>query len=228
MFSRRKQNGHDLVLQSGVREAHRRFGGLDLLAGLAGTLAAFGLTVLLGAATAAGVAVRHDQGARTSSLWVAGAIAAAAVLVVALYLGGWVAGRTARYDGTGNAWLSGLLFAGLVGGTAGAGHWADDRWGLLNGFQAPSWVSNPSRLAEAGIALVGIAAVLLAAGLGGALGARYHRRADALIATTQDSAAMRETNVKAVQSETVRGDADVDLDRSDGTMKRSRAKHAAH
>lgn len=225
MFRRREQNGHDLVLQSGVREAQRRFGGLDPLAALAGMLAAFGLTALLGAATTAVEAVRHDQGARGSSLWVVGAMAAAVVLVLALFVGGWVAGRTARYDGMGNAWLSGLLFAALVGGAGGAGHWADDRWGLLKGFQAPSWLSNPSRPAEAGVALVGIAAVLLAAGLGGALGTRFHRRADALIATTQDSAAMRERNVEAVPDRTAptaldngsaRGDAnaDVELERS--------------
>jgi hypothetical protein len=215
MGKRRKRKGHDVVLQSGVREARRRFGGIDVPAGLAGMLAALGLTVLLATATTAIEAVRHDQGAPESNLWVAGGIAGAAVLVLAVLVGGWVAGRIARYDGTGNGWMSGLLFVLLLGGTASAGHWADNRWSLLDDVQAPGWIASPSRLSEVGVALIGIAAVILAAGTGGALGARYHRRADTLIATTQDEA-VRDSNVAVVRDDTtVRGEADVDLDRSD-------------
>ncbi len=212
---RRERNGHDVVLQSGVREARKTFGGIDLPAALAGMLAAFGLTVLLGAGTVALEAVRHDRGADTGDLWAAGAIMAAAVLVLALLVGGWVAARIARYDGTGNGWMSGLLFALLVLGAAAAGNWADNRWSLLNDVEAPGWISSPTRVAEIGVALAGIAAVILASGLGGALGARYHRRADALIATTQDDATMRDSNVAVVRDEeSVRGDGDVDMDRS--------------
>ena len=220
MFSRREHNGHDLVMQSGVREARTRFGGLDLPAALAGMLAAVGLTALLGTATAVVEAVRHDQGAHTSSLWVAGWITGAAVLVVALVVGGWVAGRIARYDGMGNAWLSGLLFALVVGGAGGAGHWADDRWGWLKSVSAPGWVASPSRVTGIAVTVTGIAAVLVAAGLGGALGARYHRRADALIATTQNDATVRDSNVAVVRDETwVDGEADVDLERSEYDAK---------
>jgi hypothetical protein len=203
----------DGLRNRGVREARRRFGGIDLPASLAGMLAALGTTVLLGTVTAAVEAVRHDQGARLSSLWVAGGIAGAAVLVIALLVGGWVAGRSARYDGTGNGWLSGLLFTLLVGGAGAAGNWADDRWGLLKDVQAPRWVASPSRAAEIGVALVGIAAVILAAGLGGVLGARYHRRADALIASTRDDAIMHDSNVAVVRDDaTVRGEGDVDVE----------------
>jgi hypothetical protein len=210
----RERNGHEAVLQSGVREARRRFGGIDVPAALAGTLAALGLTVLLGTATAVVEAVRHDQGARDSSLWVAGGIAAAAVLALAVLVGGWVAGRIARYDGTGNGWMSGLLFTLLVGGSAAAGNWADDRWGLLNDVTAPGWVSSPSTVAEIAVAVTAIAAVIVAAGLGGALGARHHRRADTLIATTQDGATMRDSNVAVVRDEaTPQGEAVIDLDR---------------
>lgn len=138
------------------------------------------------------------------------------MLALAVLIGGWVAGRSARYDGTGNGWMSGLLFALLLGGAAAAGNWADNRWSLLNDVQAPSWISDPSRVTEVGVALIAIAVVILASGLGGALGTRYHRRADALIATTQDDATMRDSNVAVVRDETaVRGDGEAEIDLTD-------------
>jgi hypothetical protein len=204
--NRRDRTQPDDLRDSGLGEARSRFGGIDVPAALAGMLAAFGLAVLLGAATAALEAVRHDQGARVSSLWTAGGVATAAILVIALLVGGWVAGRMARYDGTGNGWMAGFLFALVVGGVGGAGKWADDRWNLLQGVQAPSWLASPTRVSELGVALVGIAAVLLVGGLGGALGARYHRGADEVIATAP---------ALAERDGLVSGDAAVELDRSD-------------
>ena len=213
---RRERNGHDVVLQSGVREARRTFGGIDLPAALAGAMAALGVTVLLGAGNAVLLAVREDRGAATSDLWIAGAITSAAMLALAVLIGGWVAGRSARYDGTGNGWMSGLLFVALLGGTVAAGNWAENRWNLLNDVQAPTWISDPSRFAQIGVALIAVAAVILAAGLGGALGTRYHRRADALIATTQDDATMRDSNVAVVRDETsVRGEGEAEIDLTD-------------
>lgn len=220
----RDRNGHDISMQSGVREARKRFGGIDLPAAMAGMLAALGVTVLLGAGIAVMQVVRDDRGAATDDLWVGGGIATAVVLVLALLVGGWVAARIARYDGTGNGWMSGLLFGLLLGGAAAAGNWADNRWGLLNDVRAPDWVSSPSRLAEIGVALAAIATVILAAGLGGALGARYHRRVDALIATTQDDATMRDSNVAVVRDDaTGRGHESIDLDRPDYA-----ARHTVH
>jgi hypothetical protein len=186
--------------ETGVLAARRRFGGLDLPAALAGMLSGVGLTMLLGAGTTAVVAMRHDNGVPRNTLWNASWIAAAAIVALSLLVGGWVAGRIARYDGIANGWLSALCFTLLVGGLAATGHWADDRWNLLNGVTAPSWASAPTRFGEAAAAVIAIGVVLVAAGLGGMLGAAYHRRADAVIATGP-----------AV----VDGDADVDVARAD-------------
>jgi hypothetical protein len=158
--------------ETGVLAARRRFGGLDLPAALAGMLSGVGLTMLLGAGTTAVVAMRHDNGVPRNTLWNASWIAAAAIVALSL----------------------------LVGGLAATGHWADDRWNLLNGVTAPSWASAPTRFGEAAAAVIAIGVVLVAAGLGGMLGAAYHRRADAVIATGP-----------AV----VDGDADVDVARAD-------------
>ena len=137
--------------ETGVLAARRRFGGLDLPAALAGMLATVGLTMLLGAAAAAVVAVRNDNGVARNTLWNASWVTAAAVVAVSLLVGGWVAGRIARYDGIANAWLSAFLFTLLMGGLALTGHWADDRWGLLNRVQAPDWASNPTRYGEVAV-----------------------------------------------------------------------------
>jgi hypothetical protein len=186
--------------ETGVLAARRRFGGLDLPAALAGMLSGVGLTMLLGAGTTAVVAMRHDNGVPRNTLWNASWIAAAAIVALSLLVGGWVAGRIARYDGIANGWLSALCFTLLVGGLAATGHWADDRWNLLNGVTAPSWATTPTRFGEVAAAVLAIGVVLVAAGLGGMLGAAYHRRADAVIATGP-----------AV----VDGDADVDVARAD-------------
>lgn len=186
--------------ETGVMAARRRFGGLDLPAALAGMLATFGLITLLGAATAFVVAVRHDNGVARNTLWNAGWITAVAVVGLSMVVGGWVAGRMARYDGIANGWLSALLVVLLMGGVGVVGNWADDRWNLLNRTQAPSWVASPTRFGEVVVALGAIAVVLAAGALGGALGSAYHRRADAVIATGP-----------AV----VDGDADVDVERAD-------------
>ena len=188
--------------EGGVLAARRRFGGLDLPAALAGMLSAVGLTMLLGAATTAVVAVRNDNGVARNTLWNGSWIAAAAIVALSLLVGGWVAGRIARYDGIANGWLSALCFTLLMGGLAWTGHWADDRWNLLQGVQAPSWASNPTRYGEVAAAVIAIAVVLVASALGGTLGSAYHRRADAVIATGP-----------AV----VDGDADVDVERSNLT-----------
>lgn len=186
--------------ETGVLAARRRFGGLDLPAALAGMLSAVGLTVLLGAATAAVVAVRSDAGVARNTLWNASWVTAAAVVAVSLLVGGWVAGRIARYDGIANGWLSALCYTLLMGGLAWTGHWADDRWNLLQNVTAPSWASSPTRYGQVAAALIGLAVVLVASALGGSLGSAYHRRADAVIATGP-----------AV----VDGDADVDVERAD-------------
>jgi hypothetical protein len=186
--------------ETGVLAARRRFGGLDLPAALAGMLSTVGLTVLLGAAATAVVAMRHDSGVARNTLWNASWITAAAIVALSLLVGGWVAGRIARYDGIANGWLSALCFTLLMGGLAATGNWADNRWNLLDSVTAPSWATDPTRFGEVAACVVGVAVVLLASGLGGLLGAAYHRRADAVIATGP-----------AV----VDGDADVDVARAD-------------
>lgn len=186
--------------ETGLMAARRRFGGLDLPAALAGMLAALGLTMVLGAAAAAVLAMRYDDGVARNTLWNGGGITAAAVVALSLIVGGWVAARIARYDGIANAWLCAVTYVAVLGGAVALGNWADGRWDLLQDVDAPQWLSDPTRSGATAMGLVAIGVVLVASAFGGMLGAAYHRRADAVIATGP-----------AV----VDGDADVDVERAD-------------
>src|SRR5215218_7245116 len=100
----------------GVAEAHRRFGGVDVPASLAGTLCALGTTVLLAGVVAGAGTVGYQRGVRSdgSSLSVAGLVGGLVILLVGFGLGGWVAGRMARYDGVQNGLLTGVWFVVLA------------------------------------------------------------------------------------------------------------------
>lgn len=197
-----------------VGMARRRFGGFDLPAVFAGMLAALGLTVLLAGLAGAAGSIGYQRGATADDLSTSGLITGMVVLLLSFFVGGWVAGRMARYDGGLNGVSCGVLFVLLAAAVSGVGSWLDTKYDFFNNVRLPQWFSGPSTTAAVVSAVVGIAIVLLAAGLGGAVGTRYHRRADALIATTVDDHAMS-TSAPVTRDTIVRGDADVDMDRSE-------------
>ena len=78
---------------------HERYGGAKLGSAFFGWLVAVGLTVLLGVLDGA---VTAAVGADPAT----GSVVTVAVLLVAYYTGGYVAGRLARFDGARNGFLS--------------------------------------------------------------------------------------------------------------------------
>jgi hypothetical protein len=172
----------------GVEHARRRFGGLDLPASLAGMLCALGMAVLLaGLATGAG-SVGYQRGLRgdRDTVSFGGFIAGLVILLVAFLVGGWVAGRMARYDGARNGLMAAVWFLLLAAVVAVLGAWAGDKYDFFADVNLPQWFTRNARTAGAIASGIAAVAVMLLAGMaGGKLGARYHRRADDLIARTR-------------------------------------------
>ena len=151
--------GHD----RGLTEVRRRFGRVDLPAAVAGLLAAIGSVALLaGLAWAVGYDVAQDDDLRTGDL-----VAGVAVVVVSSAIGGWVAGRMARYDGGRNGLVTALLLLVLAAVVVAVRHG-----------------DHPDRAPV--VAAIAVAAALLAGFLGGRAGEHYHRRADETIVATRD------------------------------------------
>jgi hypothetical protein len=207
----------------GLTEAHRRFGGFDLPAAIAGMLAGLGTAVLLaGLAAAIGdVGYQRDTGDTVLST---GALATGlAVLLVSFLVGGWVAGRMARYDGVLNGMLSAILFVAVAAGLGALGNWLDAKYDFLGAVNLPSWFDGPNDWTRATWAAVGIAVMLLAAGLGGALGTSYHRRADRVIAIEPG---LTNVTTDLTTEDQIRGEADVEMQSSDRVERVGR--HARH
>ena len=167
-----------------------RFGGVDWPATIAGCLSAIGVLVLLGGLLAAAGSFGYQTTEGTSSgteeitdgVAIGGVAAGMFTLLVAFLVGGWVAGRVARYDGGRNGLLSALWFVLVAAGLAALGTWAGDRYNVFEDIDLPNWFSNEDATTTAIVsAAVGILVCLVAGWLGGKLGERYHRRADAAV-----------------------------------------------
>ena len=172
----------------GVEEARARFGGIDIPATIAGALAALGTATLL-AGIGAGAGTFGYQLGRDNTpeeLTAAGLIGGLAALLLAFLVGGWVAGRVARYDGGRNGMLTVMWFVVLAAATAALGAWIGDEYNVFQNVNLPQWCDSDA-LTGAAIATgaVALAVMLLAGWIGGRLGERYHRRADSLVARTR-------------------------------------------
>lgn len=190
-----------------------RFGGSDVAAILAGMLAALGSLALLGGLAAAAGSIGYQYGldeASDESLGIGGFVAGLVVLVLSFLIGGWVAGRMARYDGGRNGLLTALSFVALAAALAGLGAWVGSEYDVLDEFELPQWFRDGDYTTEAIIsAAAAIALSLLAGWLGGKLGERYHRRADdAIVATHRDHLASDDVRgpATATTSTTAAGD----------------------
>ena len=191
----------------GIVEARRRFGGLDWLATLAGLLAAIGALVLLGGLVGAAGTVGYQLNqvnATGEELSVGGLVAGLVVLLLAFFTGGWVAGRVARYDGGRNGVMAVIWFLLLAGLLSALGAFYGDQYDVFTRFELPQWFSPDDATTAAIISAVVGALVALGAGwLGGAVGSRYHRRADALVTHTRDGGIVQHEVVDEVVDEPV-------------------------
>jgi len=175
----------------GVAEAHRTFGGVDIPATVAGMLAGLGLTVLLAGLAGAAGSVGYQRGVDETDLSFGGLVTGFLILVLAFLVGGWVAGRMARYDGLRNGFVTALWFLVLTAGVSALGAWADDRYEFFDEVRLPQWFSDLDTGVAVATAVAGAIVVLLAGTLGGGLGARYHRRADDVIVRTHEDEIVR-------------------------------------
>ena len=175
----------------GVEEARARFGGVDIPATLAGALAALGTAVLLAGILAGVGTYGYQLGIDNAEekLTAGGLIGGLVTLFLAFLVGGWVAGRVARYDGGRNGLLTALWFVLLAAAMAALGAWAGDKYNVFSNVNLPQWFSRNARGATAILSgLVALAVMLGAGWLGGWLGERYHRRADSVVARTRPGA----------------------------------------
>lgn len=171
-----------------VLDAHQRYGGLDVGASIAGALAALGVTVLLGGILGGigTIGYQLDLERGTDELSAGGLAGGLVTLLVAFLIGGWVAGRIARYDGGRNGLMTAVWFILVAAVLAGLGAWLDERYNVFEQLQVPQWFSENATTTAAIISGVVAAVVMLGAGfLGGSIGSRYHTRADAYLASEQ-------------------------------------------
>jgi hypothetical protein len=105
------------------------------------------------------------------------------MLTLAFYIGGYVAGRLARFDG-GRQGFGVWMIALLVGVLAGGAGWVlDNQYGLLDDLNRPNvaLADNTLLLGSIAAAAALLVLTLLAAILGGKSGRRYHDRIDELL-----------------------------------------------
>jgi hypothetical protein len=191
----RRIRGAEVDLTS-IRE---RFGGADLLAGILGMFAALGVLVFLGSLLLAGNAGigyqlnQIDFDGNLQEVEVVGSIVAIIVVLASFFVGGWAAGRIARYDGGINGIGAALWFVLLVAIFGALGLWFGQEYNAFAGVDLPNWfgqigADDVTLKAIAG-ALAGIVAALLGGYVGGLVGEQYHRDVDAALvdeATDQD------------------------------------------
>ncbi|HEX6249594.1 MAG TPA: hypothetical protein VFZ64_17130 [Nocardioidaceae bacterium] len=183
----RDEYPHDPVAADHA-EARDRFGGTNAGAAFFGWLVAIAMTVLLtgvvgAVAAAVGTSAQVTQTEAEREAGTIGIVAAAvlaAIMLLAYYTGGYVAGRMSRFDGARQGlavWLIGLLVTAVA---AGVGLLFGREYDVLSRVDLPSVPLGSDELGTAGIitAAVIVVGTALAAMLGGKVGHRYHDKVD--------------------------------------------------
>ncbi len=162
------------------------YGGINWGAAFFGWLVAIGLGALLTALlSAAGTAIAISEidnatGSDAETIGIVGAILVLAVMLIAYFAGGYVAGRMSRFDGARQGlgvWAWSVIVAvvlAIIGAIAGS------EWNVFGGLDLPRIPVDEGNATTAGIiALVAVlVATLAGAVLGGKVGDRYHRKVD--------------------------------------------------
>lgn len=180
-----------------LAEARSRYGGIDVPAILAGALAGLGTAALLAALlTAAGSQVARIGAVGDGELAIGGLVTAVLVLAVSGLIGGWVAGRVARFDGVRNGLLTGVVLLLVLAALGAAGGYA-----ATETTDLPVIDVDRDTLTTAALigAVVAVAATLAAAAFGGRLGARWHRSVDDLVVGTRPGAVQHSDDEQVVR-----------------------------
>ena len=149
---------------------------MSVLLSLAVSAAAFGTAEILDYS-------RADAEAQPGAAGITAASVAVLVLTLAFYIGGYVAGRLARFDGGRNGfgvWMFAFLFSVLA---AGAGALLNSQYDLLEDVNRPDVSVSTSSVTTAGIisAAALVVLTLLFSIVGGKAGKRYHDKIDRLL-----------------------------------------------
>lgn len=177
---------------AGIVAARDRFGGVDIPASLVGMLTALSTTIIFaGLIGAAFGAVDYQTGlegdAEDIALW--SIVGGVGVLFVAYVIGGWAAGRIARYDGARNGFATGVWTLILGAILAGLGAWLGSEYDVFSDVNLPQWFSTDAFTTRAIVSgVAAIVAMFFGGTLGGLWGERYHRRADRTIVSTPERA----------------------------------------
>jgi len=177
--------------ETDVRSTRERFGGIDTPAALGGLLATIGALVFVTALLAAGAGALAyelnaiDPDGSVREMEVAGIVTAAVVVFISALLGGWVAGRMARFDGVMNGVGVALWMLLLVAVFAALGIFVGEEYNAFQRAGLPNWFAqlDVDELTSGIIvaSIVGIASLFAGALLGGALGESYNRRVTAAL-----------------------------------------------
>ncbi len=169
-----------------------RFGGGDFVAAVLGMFTALGTLVFLGALILAGQAgIGYqlnviDFDGNLQEIEVVGSLVAIAVIFTSFVVGGWAAGRMARYNGAMNGVAAALLFILLVATFAVLGQWLGAEYNAFANAGLPDWFAQLDAadidVKVAAAALAAMVASMLGGYVGGEIGERYHVAADAALA----------------------------------------------
>lgn len=183
--------------ETNMASVRERFGGVATPAALVGMFAALGVLVFLGSLIAAGAGNlayqlnAFDLEGNVEELAWAGVITATLVVFVSFLVGGWAAGRMARYDGGINGLAAGLWLVVLVAIFAALGAWVGQEYNAFQMAGLPDWFTQfrGDDRTTIGVvaAILALVAVFVGGYLGGRFGEMFHRRVDAALTDTRSA-----------------------------------------
>lgn len=151
--------------------------GFDILATIAGALAALGTFVLLSAIVGAIVgSIGYQRGVDGDDLGIGGLIAGLVVLFIACLVGGWVAGRLARRRGGLHGLVAALWLVVLAAVIAALAAVFGDDLDVRDQVGLPDWFNSDALGTTAIITgIIALALMLLGGWLGGRLGEKHQQ-----------------------------------------------------
>jgi hypothetical protein len=190
-----------------VSDVYDRYGKTDFAASLLGMFTGFGVLIFLGALIAAGAGeidyqlnLLNDAGGLDEASTI-GLVVAALVVFASFFVGGFAAGRMARYNGGLNGLGAGLWMILLIAIFGALGVWVGIEYNAFNQLNLPNWVAqlDADDLTTMTYVATGvlILVTLLGGFLGGRVGAAYHTRVDAALAEAVRNEAVRDDVVVA-------------------------------
>jgi ABC-type transport system involved in cytochrome c biogenesis permease subunit len=174
-----------------IAAARDRFGGIDLPASLVGMLTAIAVLILLGGIVGAAIGAIGYQtglsGSNVEDISLTSLIGGLVVLAIAYLVGGWTAGRIARYDGARNGVMTAVWTIVLAGALSALAAWFGSEYDVFANVQLPQWFDRDALTSTAlASGLAAVATMLVAGLLGGLWGTRYHRLADQTLLDAQE------------------------------------------